>query len=51
MLVGGGPQIAMIEDNVSGVTYLSDALVQRAVQRAKRLKSRLAQTFRLTHIP
>ena len=51
MLVGGEPQVAMIQDNTASVNYLSNELTRRATQRAKQLKLRLANAFGLTHRP
>lgn len=48
MLVGGKPQVAIIKDNDASVVYLPDNLIQRAVQRARQLKPRLANAFGLT---
>ncbi len=46
--VGGVPQVAMIKDNTPGVNYLSAELTERAAQRAKILRPRLARALRLT---
>lgn len=47
-VVGGVPQVAMIQDNVAGVNYLSGELTRRAAQRAKQLKLRFANALGLT---
>ncbi len=49
MLVGGEPQVAMIQDGNATVNYLSEELTQRAIRRAKQLKLRLPNAFGLTH--
>lgn len=49
MLVGGEVQVAMIQDDTSGVNYLSSELARSADERAKQLKSGLADAFGLTH--
>lgn len=46
MMVGGDPQVAIVKDN-TGVTYLPNDLVRQASQRARQLKSRLANAFGL----
>lgn len=45
--VGGTPQVAMIQDNVPGVSYLADEVTQRAIQKANRVKQRLPQALGL----
>lgn len=50
MLVGGEPQVAMMQDNVASVNYLSKELTQRAVRRARQFKLRLPNAFGLTHL-
>lgn len=46
--VGGTPQVAMIQDNVEGVSYLSHELTQSATQKASRTKQRLPRALGLT---
>jgi len=46
--VGGTPQVAMIQDDIAGVGYLSDELIERAAQNAKQLKPSLAESLGLT---
>ena len=47
-LVGGNPQVAIIQDGIAGVNYLSDEVTEHAVQKAGSLKQGLAQTLDLT---
>ena len=46
--VGGTPQVAMVHDNVGGVSYLADEVTRRAAQKASRVKQRLPQALGLT---
>lgn len=48
--VGGIPQVAMIRDNVEGVSYLSDEVTQRATQQAGRVKQRLPRVLGLPRL-
>jgi 20S proteasome alpha/beta subunit len=46
MMAGGEPQVAILKDD-TGVDYLSNDLVRQASQRARQLKSRLANALGL----